>query len=558
MFLDAYREIWIVDFEFGGGEGNHPVPVCLVARELRANKLIRIFQDELHSIKQPPYSVGKDALFVGYFVSAELSCHLALGWVLPENVLDPWAEFRCMTNGLKLPSGASLLGAMVYFGLDCLSSVEKEDMRNLVLRGGPWSQKEVQMILDYCQTDVDSLTALFRTMEPQLDVPRAIHRGRYMKAVAKIEHQGIPIDTQMLFRLRERWVDIQTQLVSKIDADYRVYEGTSFRENLFESYLGRAAITWPRHPSGRLDLAEDTFREMAKIHCVIAPLHELRASIAQMRLSNLSVGSDGRNRCLLSPFRSITGRNQPSNSRFIFGPAVWLRFLIQPREGFGVAYVDWEQQEFGIAAALSGDPTMMAAYQSGDPYLAFAKQAGAVPSDATKESHGGQRELFKQCALAVQYGMGARSLAGRIGSLEFIGRDLLVLHQRTYPRFWEWSDNNVIHAIFGGSMWTRLGWMYRASGDFNCRSLANFPMQANGAEMLRLACCFATESGVKICAPVHDAVLIEAPMVRASEIILDGFQLRTDVKAWIHPNRYFDKRGDVMWKTIADVMTQWE
>src|SRR5262245_46554619 len=36
----------------------------------------------------------------------------------------------------------------------------------------------------------------------------------------------------------------------------------------------------------------------------------------------------------------------------------------------GIAYVDWSQQEFGIAAALSGDAAMQAAYQSGDPYLA--------------------------------------------------------------------------------------------------------------------------------------------------------------------------------------------
>ena len=52
-------------------------------------------------------------------------------------------------------------------------------------------------------------------------------------------------------------------------------------------------------------------------------------------------GSDGRNRCLLSPFRSITGRNQPSNARFIFGPSCWLRSLIQPEPGRAVAYVDW-------------------------------------------------------------------------------------------------------------------------------------------------------------------------------------------------------------------------
>jgi DNA polymerase I len=81
-----------------------------------------------------------------------------------------------------------------------------------------------------------------------------------------------------------------------------------------------------------------------------------------------------------------------------------------PPPGCGVAYVDWSQQEFGIAAALSGDPMMMEAYRSGDPYLAFAKQAGAVPHDATKASHNTEREQYKACVLAVQYGMGEAGL----------------------------------------------------------------------------------------------------------------------------------------------------
>ena len=57
-----------------------------------------------------------------------------------------------------------------------------------------------------------------------------------------------------------------------------------------------------------------------------------------------------------------------------------------------------QQQEFGIAAALSGDPLMMEAYRSGDPYLAFAKQAGAAPPDATKATHKAVRDQFKACA----------------------------------------------------------------------------------------------------------------------------------------------------------------
>jgi DNA polymerase-1 len=141
---------------------------------------------------------------------------------------------------------------------------------------------------------------------------------------------------------------------------------------------------------------------MAKVYPQVAPIRDLRYVLSQMRLSDLEIGTAGRNRTMLSTFRSRTGRNQPSNTKFIFGPAVWLRGLIRPEPGFGLAYIDWSQQEFGIAAALSGDLAMMAAYESCDPYLAFAKQAGAVPQDGTKQEYGPVRDQFKACVLAVQ------------------------------------------------------------------------------------------------------------------------------------------------------------
>jgi hypothetical protein len=258
-----------------------------------------------------------------------------------------------------------------------------------------------------------------------------------MKAAAHIEHNGVPVDTKTRSRLCNQWELIQHQLITEIDDDYGVYEGHSFKAARFADWLIAQDIPWPRLASGALDLRDDTFREMARAYPAVAPLRELRVALSQMRLSELAVGSDGRNRCLLSAFRARTGRNQPSNSRFIFGPAVWLRSLIKPERGYGLAYIDWSQQEFGIAAALSGDSLMMAAYHSGDPYLEFAKQAGAVPKDATQQTHKAERDQFKACVLAVQYGMGAESLAQRIGQPVIRARELLRLDQETYQVFWQ-------------------------------------------------------------------------------------------------------------------------
>lgn len=200
-----------------------------------------------------------------------------------------------------------------------------------------------------------------------------------------MEHSGVPIDLEMLARFRQHWSGIQDTLIQRIDADCGVFEGRTFKAAKFSAWLERTGVAWPRLVSGELDLSDDAFREQARSHPEVAPLRELRSALSELRLNELEVGSDGRNRRILSVFQSRTGRNQPSNSRFIFGPSVWLRGLIKPPPGYGVAYIDWSQQEFGIAAALSGDANMLTSYQSGDPYLAFAKLAGAAPQDANKE-----------------------------------------------------------------------------------------------------------------------------------------------------------------------------
>lgn len=344
----------------------------------------------------------------------------------------------------------------------------------------------------------------------------------------------------------------------------------TFSTARFAEWLARTGIPWPRLESGALDLSDDTFKQMARQYPAVAPLRELRHSLSQLRLNELTVGADERNRCVLWAFQARTGRNQPSNSKFIFGPSVWLRGLIRPARGRAVAYVDWEQQEFGIAAALSGDRAMMNAYATGDPYLAFAMQARAVPRDATKHSHKRERDQFKVCALAVQYGMGERSLALAVGQPEAYARELLRLHRQTYPTFWRWSQAAVDHAMLHGWLQTVFGWRLQVGPDVNPRSLANFPMQANGAEMLRLACCLATERGIQVCAPVHDAVLVEGTadeiktvveatqqaMREASEIVLAGFSLRTDAKIIRHPDRYADPRGETMWETVQRILAE--
>jgi DNA polymerase I len=564
-----FDEVWVVDFEFMAPPGESPTPICCVAHELKTERVIRLFGEELTRRTVPPYDISPRALLVAYYASAEVGCHLALGWPVPCRIVDLYAEYRWLTNGLDMACGdRSLLGALATFGLPAIDAAEKEAMRALAMRGGPYTPTEAAGLLDYCESDVISTKGLLRAMLARLDIPRAVLRGRYQSAVARMERQGVPIDVETHGLLVRHWESIKRDLVERIDRAFGVFEGTAFRAGRWADYLARNSIPWPRLPSGRLALDEDTFREVARTHPEISPVRELRHALSELRLNSLQVGSDGRNRVLLSPFGARSSRNTPSNSKFIFGPAVWLRGLVQPPPGRALAYIDWSQQEFGIAACLSGDVAMQSAYESGDPYLTFAKQAGRVPAHGTKSSHAAEREQFKGAALAVQYGMEAESLAARLGVPPIAARDLLRAHRTTYPRFWCWSDAAVDHAMLLGRLYTVFGWQIHRGANPNPRSFRNFPMQANGAEMLRLACCYATEAGIQVCAPVHDALLIEAPasdisaavhrvqeaMERASAAVLHGFRLRSEAKLILHPDRYDDERGRVMWSQVMALL----
>jgi hypothetical protein len=714
--LAPFREVHCLDTEFHAPDGERPRPLCLVDRELRSGREVRLWLDGC-TPGPPPFAAGNDALAVAYYASAEWGCFQELGWSVPVRIVDLFAEFRNRTSGLRVPAGHGLLGALTYFGLPGMAAPDKEGLRSLARRGPPFTDAERRELLDYCAADVDALCRLFVAMLPNLDLPRALVRGRYTAALARMERQGVPVDADALSALREHWTRIQGRLIHAVDKDYGVFEpvglpslsrGTAYGEAVletardyavnpyqlvlaaedlwklergsyreqtalfrtvrertgltagriaawerggydhstypgwdvaaydmavehpelaidpdedpaadlwgllragsprlrpriefvreaagmlygqpgadeppaarmrfsharFEEYLIRAGLPWPTLASGRLATDDDTFRMMARLYPrEIGPLRELLHSLGQLRLRALTVGSDGRNRCLLSPFASKTGRNQPSNTRYIFGPATWLRHLIRPEAGQGLAYVDWEQQEFGIAAALSGDRAMMDAYQSADPYLTFARMAGAVPAGATKATHKAERERFKVCALAVLYGMTEYGMARRLCQSLPAARELLHLHRRTFPRYWQWAGAVIDYGMLFGRLQTAFGWTLHVGPDTSARTLANFPMQGNGAEMLRLACCLATERGVEVCAPVHDALLVEGSadaieavvvetqraMRKASEQVLPGFPLRTDAQIIRHPDRYTDGRGRGMWETVTGILEE--
>ena len=575
--LAQFRELWCVDFEYHSAPGGQPTPVCLVARELRSDRVVRLWRTDFQSV--PPYPTDRGSLFIAYHASAETGCHLALGWPLPEAILDLEAEFRCATTNVQMPCGKGLVGAMVAHGLSSITATEKSDMIGLILRGGH-SADEREAILKYCQSDVDALAQLLPRMLPDIlarphGLELAVLRGLYSgHAVAAMEHNGTPIDCTTWSRLQRHWREIKARLVAEINPAFAVYDGLTFKAERFAAYLCRNNLPWPQLASGELELKDKVFKEMGEMYPQVEPLRQLRHTLSQLRLSDLAIGDDGRNRCMLGQFVASSGRNAPKASQYIFGPSTWLRGLIKPKPGRALAYIDWSSQEIGIAAALSGDTNLMEAATSRDPYIYFAKMAKLVPEDATKNSHKAEREMCKRCMLGVNYGMRAMSLSFRISKSVMEAQDLLQRHRQVFPKFWAWSEGAVRVANLFGHIDLTFGWRVHDGPDTSPLSLQNAPMQGNGAEMMRLAAIAGVRRGVQIDAVLHDAFLIEsdadrledavtsmqAAMAFASNKVLGGLELKTDVNRVCWPGRYMDSRpaAESMWNLVTRILTELE
>lgn len=585
-----YDSIWCVDFEYNTGisGADAPSPICMVAHELFSGKTVRKWLWE-GSVTNCLIPTDSRSLYVAFYASAEITCHLGLGWPVPARILDLYVEFRCIANSLANflaapPEGKtkgrhrySLLNCMRSFGLGAaaVATGYKDESRDLCIRGGPFNGAEKTQILEYCESDVIALAKLLPRMLRCIDLHQALFRGRYMAAVASMERRGIPIDQELAGRFRKHWDPIVDRLIVDSKSEFDVIGKRDIDQKKFAIWLESHGLlhSWPRNSSRTCSLRSDTdtLSDWGKSFPQIMGLKEFLGTIRRTKLvDKLQIGSDGKNRFLISPFGSKTGRNQPSNAKSVFGPACWVRFLIQPPPGYALLYCDWSGQEYGEAAYFSGDLKMIADYADDDPYLGFAKRIKLAPENATKQSHPKLRDQLKVAAgLGVLYGAQAPTVARAGNMTELQAERVLREHRHTYPQFWRWRQQVINHAQLTGELRTCLGWKWKVRGDDSTNSVSNWMMQSHGADMLRVACCLAVERGIEVCTPVHDALLVLAPidaiedvknatvacMEEASSVVLGGPKLKVGVDdPVIYPNRFFDKRGLEMWQKLQSLL----
>ena len=618
-----------IDFEYRNSNEGKLDLVCsaLYNSGLQETKTFWLHDSEKDSLKEYLYLHG-DSGIVCFNASAEARSFLALGinprefpWI---DLMVEWKMARnynlkfmygkiskgsgkvitshpLLSNSPHDKVGGSLADMVLNLCDTLIDGEHKNKMRDLILTAKTFTEENKQDILEYCASDILYMEKCWEAMphNPKNDPEKfpledALWRGRAAVNMAVCENHGYPIDEEKLFSLVANHEMICSEAIHNLVKVYPFYEQDKKgkwvkKASAFKAFVEalEPRVNWPKTPAGGYATDEETiekFRYIPEIEAyrsctkTIRQVQWFRPDAVPDFLERL--GNDGFLRSWLNPYGTLTSRNAPPAKQFVPAMSAWLRSMIRPREGWAITGADYSSEEFLIAAALSKDPNMLASYHSGDPYLAFAKLANAVPQEATKKTHPDIRDRFKSTVLGSQYGMRAVSLSQKISydtgtkCTEQQAQMLLDKMQAVYPFYYRFLDRTELNYRTQKMLKLQDGWILWLANDKELSPLTfkNFPMQGNGAAIMRHALDRALDLGLRVMFPLHDAFYIyhreddlespkllkEAMEYGCKKVI--GEVARIDFKTLTHEEVWVEQKGKQNYEAFSKYLTShdWE
>jgi DNA polymerase I-like protein with 3'-5' exonuclease and polymerase domains len=395
-----------------------------------------------------------------------------------------------------------------------------------------WSGPLTGKQLGYAALDAAVLLPLFAALDVQVreaGLARVAEiEGRCLPAVAWLADSGVGFDTGA-------WAALAAEAGSQVDSLARQLDEAAPAR---PGYLGReGAWAWDSPPQVKEafallghDIERTDDESLARIdHPLAALLREYRsvrklastygpgwAGGAQhggrIHAGWQQVGADsGRMAC-----RDPNLQNLPRDRRY-------RRCFLAP-EGRVLVKADYSQIELRIAAKVSGDQAMLAAYQTGEDLHTLTAQRVLGVAEVTRE----QRQLAKAINFGLVYGMGVTGF--RAYALAQYGLRLAEVEARRYR-------DGFFAAYPGLRRWHRS----IANPPIDTRTLAgrrrqdvkryteklNTPVQGTGADGLKLALALLWERraecpGAFPVLVVHDEIVVECDADQAEA-----------VKAWL-------------------------
>jgi hypothetical protein len=567
--LDRFKNIVSIDTEFFAPPGSNPALHGIGGIDLRTGTLSYVPREELGNGRSL-YN-GSGDLVMAFAGTQDLAGLLQTGVELPANFIDVETLVKLSVNVPRLRKSPSLIESLDIFGIPHDLSVKDKKREQKRYAKPELTDEDRADIQTYCPQDARLAAELFLKRLPAVDIDQAVRFGEYTKENARIAFQGIPVDVPLFEKIQRSRKQIRLDLIRRSPAG-EIYtdKGVRSMKNV-EAWIDKNGFdNWQRtEKASRPCLQEDYLKkliaalgdEFAEEAAVIRSLIDLITELKDFQSPPFGVAPDGRTHADQRPFGAGSGRNAPK--KYILNARKWWRWLIRPVTGTAIASLDFASEEPAIAAYLSQDPAMIAAYEDGDVYKPIIDSLGI------------SRKSAKACFLGIQYGRGSKSLAEKEGIPYSEAERILNFYRATYAQYRRWSDS-VVETVRRDRVFTLPdGWSIRIDDNFkdspeDLRTLKNFPVQGFGGVILREVVLTAAKDGIVIIGTHHDSILIEAPldkiqehadrlewiMVDTSRRFLGGYPIR--VQASIYTDRFEDEDGREDWERIAGILKNYE
>jgi DNA polymerase-1 len=353
--------------------------------------------------------------------------------------------------------------------------------------------------------------------------------------LAGMESEGVAIDVPYLLEMQE---EIEGQL-SALEQEVQELAGYAFNLNAPQQ-LAKLLFEELRLPVGKrtktgYSTDAETLESIRDKHPVVGLILEHR-QLSKLKstyidaLPELVDPATGRVHTSFGQASTATGRLSSSNPNLMNIPVRTelgqriRRAFRAAREGHTMLAADYSQIELRIAAHLSSDPNLMAAFEAGhDIHAATASRVFKVPLEEVTSD---QRRLAKVANFGSIYGQGEYGLSQQMRIPGDEARDFLREYWSTYSRLKDWLDALRAEARETGVVVSSTGrrraipdlrspnYQLRAAAE---RMAINFPIQSLAADIIKIAMVRIhreiAEAGLvgRMLLQVHDELVFEVP-----------------------------------------------
>ncbi len=427
-------------------------------------------------------------------------------------------------------------------------ALTEDDVRGKGAKALLFSQVPVEGVLDFAGERADLAGQLATYFAPVLATEHldSVYRDLELPLVpilAELERTGVRIDVRALSGqstvVEREMQDLARDIYRLADGEFNINSPKQLAEVLFEKLqlpiLKKTGTT--RTASTGVEVLEE-----------LAVQHELPKLILQWRglaklkgtyidaLPLLVNPESGRVHTQFNQAVAATGRLSSSDPnlqnipiRTEIGREIRRAFIAEP--GYVLVSADYSQIELRVLAHLSGDETLIAAFERGDDIhdqtaaKVFGEHSGLSPHEL--------RRRAKIINYALLYGKTAFTLAKDIGVTQQAAQEFINAYFAGFPSVRGFIDQTLEDARKSGVVKTMFG-RRRGVPEITSRNGAirsgaeriavNMPIQGAAADILKLAMIQvhavlkATHPRARMILTVHDELLFEAPVDEADDI----------------------------------------